>query len=156
MPNYWLFKSEPDVYSIDDLERDKKTYWDGVRNYEARNFLRDKVKIGDLVLFYHSNCDEPGVYGICEVVKDGYPDFTQFDPSNKYFDPKSKEENPIWFMVDVKFVKKMKKPVLLEEIKSNPKLSKTRLVQKGNRLSVIPLTKSEFDEIIKMSEKIKN
>ncbi len=152
MPNYWIFKSEPDVYSIDDLARDKTTFWDGVRNYEARNFLRDKIKKGDIVLFYHSNCDEPGIYGICEVIKEGYPDFTQFDSSHKYFDPKSKKENPTWFMVDIKFVSKLKKPVLLEGIKSNPKLKNMRLIQKGNRLSILPLSKIEFDEILKMSE----
>lgn len=152
MPNYWIFKSEPDVYSIDNLEKDKTTFWDGVRNYEARNFLRDKVKKGDLVLFYHSNCDEPAVVGICEVVKEGYPDFTQFDPSNKHFDPKSKKENPTWFMVDVKFVRKLKKPVTLNEMKSNHKLKDIRLLQKGNRLSIIPITEKEYQEILKMSE----
>lgn len=150
MPNYWIFKSEPDVFSIDNLEKDKTTYWDGVRNYEARNFLRDKVKKGDIVLFYHSNCEKPGIYGICEVIKEGYPDFTQFEPTHKYFDPKSKKDNPTWFMVDIKFVRKLKKPILLEEIKSNPKLKKMRLVQKGNRLSILPITKEEFDEILKM------
>jgi predicted RNA-binding protein with PUA-like domain len=152
MPNYWIFKSEPDVYSIDNLEKDKTTFWDGVRNYEARNFLRDKVKKGDLVLFYHSNCDEPAVVGICEVVKEGYPDFTQFDPSNKHFDPKSKKENPTWFMVDVKFVRKLKKPVTLNEMKKNHKLKDIRLLQKGNRLSIIPITEKEYQEILKMSE----
>lgn len=152
MPNYWIFKSEPDVYSIDDLMRDKTTYWDGVRNYEARNFLRDKIKKGDVVLFYHSNCNEPGVYGICEVIKEGYPDFTQFDPDNKYYDPKSNPTKPTWFMVDIRFLKKLEKPVLLEEMKLNPKLKGMRLLQKGNRLSVLPISKSEFDEILKMSK----
>lgn len=153
MPNYWIFKSEPDVYSINDLERDKITYWDGVRNYEARNFLRDKVKIGDVVLFYHSNCEQPGIYGICEVVKEGYPDFTQFDPSSKYFDPKSKKENPTWFMVDIKFVKKLKVPILLEELKLNPDLKKMRLLQKGNRLSVLPVEKEYLKEILSLINK---
>lgn len=152
MPNYWIFKSEPDVYSIDDLMRDKTTYWDGVRNYEARNFLRDKIKKGDVVLFYHSNCNEPGVYGICEVIKEGYPDFTQFDPDNKYYDPKSNPTKPTWFMVDIRFLKKLEKPVLLEEMKLNPKLKGMRLLQKGNRLSVLPISKSEFEEILKMSK----
>ncbi len=152
MPNYWIFKSEPDVYSIEDLKRDKITYWDGVRNYEARNYLRDKIKKGDIVLFYHSNCDEPGVYGICEVVKEGYPDFTQFDPDNKYYDPKSNPAKPTWFMVDVKFLKKFDKPVLLDNMRSNQKLKGMRLLQKGNRLSVLPITKMEFEEILKMSE----
>lgn len=152
MPNYWLCKSEPDVYSIDDLKKDYETYWDGVRNYEARNFLRDKIKKGDIVLFYHSNCDEPGVYGICEVIREGYPDFTQFDPTSKYFDPKSKIENPTWYMIDIKFIRKFKKPVLLKEIKDNRNLKNMRLVQKGNRLSVMPVTEKEFEEILKMSE----
>lgn len=152
MPNYWIFKSEPDVYSIDDLMRDKTTYWDGVRNYEARNFLRDKIKKGDVVLFYHSNCNEPGVYGICEVIKEGYPDFTQFDPDNKYYDPKSNPTKPTWFMVDIRFLKKLEKPVLLEKMKLNPKLKGMRLLQKGNRLSVLPISKSEFEEILKMSK----
>ncbi len=152
MAGYWIFKSEPDVYSIDDMERDGITFWDGVRNFEARNFLRDKVKKGDRVLFYHSNCKEPGVYGICEVVKEAYPDFTQFDENSKYYDKKSNPDNPTWFMVDIKFLKKLTKPVLLEEIKFNPKLKNIRLVKKGNRLSIIPLTREEYDEILKMSK----
>lgn len=152
MPNYWIFKSEPDVYSIEDLKRDKITYWDGVRNYEARNFLRDKIKKEDIVLFYHSNCDKPGVYGICEVVKEGYPDFTQFDPDNKYYDPKSNPAKPTWFMVDIKFLKKFDKPVLLDDMKSNTILKGMRLLQKGNRLSVLPITKMEYEEILKMSK----
>ncbi len=152
MPNFWIFKSEPEVYSIDDIKRDQWTYWDGVRNYEARNFLRDKVKKGDIVLFYHSNCEEPGVYGICEVIKEGYPDFTQFDSSNKHFDPRSKKENPTWFMVDIKFLKKLKKPVTLEEMKKNSRLKNMRLIRKGNRLSILPITKEEYEEILKMSK----
>ncbi|RMD48171.1 MAG: EVE domain-containing protein [Ignavibacteria bacterium] len=149
---YWLFKSEPDVYSIDDLKKDKKTHWDGVRNYQARNFIRDDMKKGDLVLFYHSNAKPNAVVGICEIVKEAYPDHTAFDPKDKHFDPKSKKEEPTWFMVDVKFKKKFKNPVILQDIKSNPKLSGMRLVQRGNRLSVMPVTKKEFDEIVKMSE----
>ena len=152
---YWLMKSEPSVFSIDDLAKEpKKTaYWDGVRNYQARNFMRDEMKKGDLVLFYHSNAEPPCVAGVCEVVKEGYPDFTAFDPESKYYDPKSSDEKPRWFMVDVKLKKKFKKPVTLAEIKENKKLQKMRLVQKGNRLSVMPVEKKEFDEIIKMSEK---
>ncbi len=149
---YWLFKSEPTVYSIDDLKKDKKTYWDGVRNYQARNFIRDEMKKGDLVLFYHSNAEPNAVVGVCEIVKEAYPDFTAFDPEDKHFDPKSKKENPTWFMVDVKFKKKLKHPVTLKEIKANPKLANMRLVQRGNRLSVMPITKEEFDEIIAMGE----
>ncbi len=152
---YWLMKSEPSVFSIDDLAKEpKKTaYWDGVRNYQARNFMRDEMKKGDLVLFYHSNAEPPCVAGVCEVVKEGYPDFTAFDPESKYYDPKSSDDKPRWFMVDVKLKKKFKKPVTLAEIKENKKLQKMRLVQKGNRLSVMPVEKKEFDEIIKMSEK---
>ncbi len=144
---YWLFKSEPEAYSIDDLQKDKKTFWDGVRNYQARNFLRDEIKKGDMVLFYHSNCEPTGVFGICEVVKDGYPDHTAFDPASNHFDPKSKPENPTWFMVDIKFVKKFSKPVTLEEIKANSKLQNMKLLQRGNRLSIQPVTKEEFNAI---------
>ncbi len=152
MRKYWLFKSEPSVYSIDDLRKEKVAYWDGVRNYQARNFLRDEIKPGDLVLFYHSNAKPTGVAGIAKVVKAGYPDFTAFDPNSDHFDPKSKEESPTWFMVDVKFVEKFNMPVTLEKIKSNPRLSSMKLVQRGNRLSVMPVTKEEFDEIVRMSK----
>jgi len=145
---YWLFKSEPEAYSIDDLARDKKTYWDGVRNYQARNFLRDEIKKGDQVLFYHSNTEPIGVYGICEVVKDGYPDHTAFDPASNHFDPKSNPQNPAWFMVDIRFVKKLSGPVTLEEIKANPKLQNMKLMQRGNRLSIQPVTKEEFNAIL--------
>ncbi|KUG26808.1 hypothetical protein ASZ90_003344 [hydrocarbon metagenome] len=152
MAKYWLIKSEPDVYSIDDLQKDKKTFWDGVRNYQARNFMRDEMKKGDQVIFYHSNTEPPGAVGICEVVKEGYPDFTAFDPDDKHYDPKSKEDNPTWIMVDVKFVKKFNNPVSIPEIKENPKLKNMKLVQRGNRLSVMPVTKTEFDEIVKMGK----
>lgn len=151
MIKYWLVKSEPDVYSIDDLAKDKKTYWDGVRNYQARNYLRDEMEKGDKVLFYHSNTEKVGVYGICEVVKEGYPDFTAFDSDDKHYDPKSNPESPTWFMVDVKYVKKFKNPVTLESIKENPKLQKMKLIQRGNRLSVMPVTEEEYYEILKMS-----
>lgn len=149
---YWLVKSEPDVFSIDDLakSKNKTTCWDGVRNYQARNFIRDGMKKGDGVLFYHSNTDPMAVIGYCEVVKEGYPDHTQFDPEDKHFDPKSDPANPPWIMVDIKFVKKFKNPVTLADIKANPKLQKMRLVQRGNRLSVMPVEKKEWDEILKM------
>jgi len=150
---YWLVKSEPGAYSIDDLVKDKKTHWDGVRNYQARNFIRDDMKKGDKVLFYHSNADPNAVVGVCEIVKEGYPDFTAFDPEEKHFDPKSKKEEPAWFMVDIKLIKKFKQPITLSEIKQNPKLQNMRLVQRGNRLSVMPIEKNEFTEILKMSEK---
>lgn len=150
---YWLVKSEPGAYSIDDLVRDKKTHWDGVRNYQARNFIRDDMKKGDQVLFYHSNAEPTAVVGICEVVKEGYPDFTAFDPEEKHFDSKSNNENPTWMMVDIKLIKKFKRPVTLKEIKENSKLQNMRLVQRGNRLSVMPVEKKEVDLIIKLSEK---
>lgn len=149
---YWLIKSEPSVFSIDDLAKSKNqtTCWDGVRNYQARNYMRDEMKIGDKVIFYHSNAEPPAAVGICEVVKEAYPDFTAFDPNSKYYDPKSNKEKPTWYMVDVKLIKKFKKPVPLEEIRKNPKLKNIKLVQKGNRLSVMPLNKNEFEEIVKM------
>lgn len=152
---YWLVKSEPSVFSIDDLANSKKqtTYWDGVRNYQARNFLRDEMKKGDGVLFYHSNTEPNAVVGTCEIVKKGYPDHTQFDPDSKHYFPSSKPDNPAWYMVDIKLVKKFKNQVTLESIKSNPKLSNMRLVQRGNRLSVMPVAKSEWDEIVKMGNK---
>ncbi len=149
---YWLFKSEPKVFSIVDLKnsQDKTTFWDGVRNYQARNFLRDEIKKGDLVIFYHSNSEPPAAVGICEVVKEGYPDHTAFDTDDKHYDLKSDPQNPIWFMVDIKFVKEFSKQVSLDGIKSNKKLKNMKLIQRGNRLSVMPITKEEFDEIVKM------
>lgn len=155
MTKYWLVKSEPTVFSIDDLakSKNKTTFWDGVRNYQARNFLRDEMKKGDLVLFYHSNSDPNEIVGVCEVVKEGYPDHTQFDPENKHFFPSADPKKPVWFMVDIKFKNKFKKPVTLQEIKENPKLKKMRLVQRGNRLSVMPVEKAEFDEIVKMGNR---
>lgn len=149
---YWLVKSEPDVFSIDDLakSKNKTTFWDGVRNYQARNFMRDEMKKGDGVLYYHSNTDPNAVVGFCEVAKEGYPDHTQFDPEDKHFDPKADPAKPTWMMVDIKLVKKFKNPVTLADIKENPKLQDMRLVQRGNRLSVMPVDKKEWDEILKM------
>lgn len=151
---YWLFKSEPDEFSIDDLEKakDKTTYWDGVRNYQARNYLRDSIKNGDGVLFYHSNSEPLAVVGICKVVKEGYPDFTAFDPKDKHYDEKSNPQNPTWFMVDIKLERKLKKPVTLEAMKQNHKLNTLKLLQKGNRLSVMPVTNDEWDEILLMEK----
>ena len=150
---YWLVKSEENVYSIDNLAKDKETFWDGVRNYQARNFMRDDMKLGDLVLFYHSNSTPNGIAGICEISKEGYPDHTAFDPEDKHFDPKSNESAPTWIMVNVKFIEKFNKIIELSELKSNPKLSKMRLVQRGNRLSVMPVEKEEYEEILKMAER---
>lgn len=151
---YWLVKSESSCYSIDDLSNEKTqtTHWDGVRNYQARNFMRDDMKMGDKVLFYHSNSKPNAVVGVCEVVKEAYPDFTAFDPEEKHYDPKSKNDNPIWMMVDIKLVKKLNNHVPLQTIKQNKKLQEMRLVQKGNRLSVMPVEKDEFNEIVKMGK----
>ncbi|PJA96359.1 MAG: EVE domain-containing protein [Ignavibacteriales bacterium CG_4_9_14_3_um_filter_34_10] len=151
---YWLMKSEPQVFSIDDLEKAKNqtTFWDGVRNYQARNFIRDEMKVGDKVIFYHSNSEPPAAAGICEIVKEAYPDFTAFDPDNPHFDPKSKIDSPAWFMVNVKFVKKFSTIVPIEEMRNNKKLINMQLLKRGNRLSVMPITKSEFDEIVKLGK----
>lgn len=151
---YWLFKSEPSVFSIDDLEASegKRTYWDGVRNYQARNFLRDEIKKGDGVLFYHSNAKPPAVAGICEVVKEGYPDHTAFDKNDKHFDPKSDPDKPTWFMVDIVLKRKFDKPVQLTDIRQNEALRNMKLIQRGNRLSVMPVYKMEWDEILKMAK----
>jgi predicted RNA-binding protein with PUA-like domain len=151
---YWLIKSEPQVFSIDDLykSKNKTTYWDGVRNYQARNFIRDEMKVGDQVIFYHSNSEPPAAVGICEVVKEAYPDFTAFDYEDPHYDSKSKKYEPAWFMVDVKFVKKFAHEVSIEGIKENKKLQNMKLIQRGNRLSVMPAAKVEFDEIVKMGK----
>jgi predicted RNA-binding protein with PUA-like domain len=148
--NYWLMKSEPDAFSLDDLKAmPKKTeHWDGVRNYQARNMMRDEMKKGDLVFFYHSNCKTPGIVGIAEVVKEGYPDFTAFDPEAKYYDPKSDPDNPRWYMVDIKFKRALKRTISLEELKQLPQLEGMPLVRKGNRLSVMPVERKHWDAIL--------
>ncbi|GMQ91164.1 MAG: EVE domain-containing protein [Gammaproteobacteria bacterium] len=153
---YWLMKSEPGEFSIGDLvKRPNKTeHWDGVRNYQARNFMRDDMKKGDQIFFYHSNCSEPGIVGIARVAREGYPDFTAFDPKDKHYDPKSKKDKPTWFMVDVLYVKRFKRTVTLVELKNEKKLKDMRLVQRGNRLSIIPITEKEWDTILKMEKSI--
>lgn len=152
MMNYWIFKSEPDAYSWSDLlsEENKTEHWDGIRNYQARNFLRDKVKIGDKVFFYHSNCKIPGIIGIATVVKESYPDHTAFDPSQKYYDPKSDPENPRWYMVDIQAEKELRNFVSLHDMKSLDTLSDMKLVQKGNRLSIMPIEKHHFELILEL------
>ena len=147
---YWLMKSEPDAYSIDDLERDGTEHWDGIRNYQARNLMRDEMAVGDRVLFYHSNAKPPGVVGIAEIASGAYPDHTQFDPDEKYFDPKSDPESPRWLMVDVRFVEKLPRLVSLHEIKATPRLADMVLVNRS-RLSVQPVTKQEFELIVDMA-----
>ncbi|MCP3862157.1 MAG: EVE domain-containing protein [Aestuariibacter sp.] len=151
--NYWLFKSEPDVFGIDHLaDRPNQTEpWDGVRNYQARNFLRDDIKTGDLVLFYHSSCKQVGIAGVAEVVREGYPDALQFNPESKYFDPKSNPEAPRWFSVDVKFRKKFKQVLSLQAIKANPDITELGIVKKGHRLSIMPVTPHEWSLLIAMT-----
>jgi predicted RNA-binding protein with PUA-like domain len=149
---YWLLKSEPDSFSIDDLERVGVTSWDGVRNYQARNYLREQRK-GDRVLFYHSSCAEPGVVGIAEIARTAYPDDTAFDPNDKHFDPKSNPADPTWFMTDVKFVRKLPRVISLHELQSRPELEGLLVTRKGNRLSVTPLSKEHFDFIVKLAGK---
>ncbi len=146
---YWLMKSEPDTFGIDDLAaRPNATeHWDGVRNYQARNFMRE-MKKGDLVLFYHSSCPQPGVVGIAKVVKEAYPDFTAFDPESKYFDPKSSPDKPRWFMVDIQLQKKLKRTVSLAELKVHPALEGMQLLKKGSRLSVMPVEADHFKLIV--------
>jgi predicted RNA-binding protein with PUA-like domain len=148
---YWLFKSEPDEFSFDDLLKRETEPWTGVRNYQARNFLRDEVKKGDKVLFYHSSCEVPAVVGLAEVVKEAYPDPSQFDKKSDYFDEGSTPDNPRWLAVDVKAVRKLKTVVTLEQLKQEPTLKNMRLVQRGNRLSILPVSKEEFEIIINLS-----
>ncbi|WP_074972670.1 EVE domain-containing protein [Nitrosospira multiformis] len=146
---YWLMKSEPSDVSIDDLASmpDQTVAWYGVRNYQARNFMRDQMRVGDGVFFYHSTCEEPGIAGIAEVSKLAYPDATQFDRENKYFDPKATPENPRWFNVDVRLVRKTRL-VGIKELRSYSELGNMRILQKGNRLSITPIDPAEWDFIM--------
>ncbi len=149
---YWLMKSEPDVFSIDDLKRDGRTHWDGVRNYQARNFMRDEMSVGDGVLFYHSNANPPGVAGLARIVKEGYPDHTAFDPKDDHYDPKSSPGNPRWFMVDVEFAEKFPRLVPLRELGETPGLEEM-VVNKRSRLSVQPVRPEEFEIVRKLAKK---
>jgi predicted RNA-binding protein with PUA-like domain len=153
---YWLFKSEPECFSIDDLSRrPKKTeHWDGVRNYQARNMLRDEIKKGDLGFFYHSNCSPPGVAGIIEVMKEGYPDFTAWDRHSEHYDPNTTPDKPRWYMVDVKFVQKFPRLISLDEIKHHPKLQTMLINRKGNRLSITPVTLEEWKVIVGLGKHV--
>lgn len=146
--NCWLMKSEPYVYSIDDLEKDSTTHWEGVRNYKARNYMKNEMQIGDWILFYHSNAEPPGVAGIAKVCKLAYPDYFAFDPSNKYFDPKSSKENPTWYMVDIEFIEKFPHFLSLGELRENEDLDGIMVTKRGIRLSVQPVGYKHF-EIIK-------
>jgi predicted RNA-binding protein with PUA-like domain len=149
--NYWLFKTEPGCFSFDDLKNrpGMTEHWDGVRNFQARNFLRDAIRVGDRVLFYHSNITVPAVVGIAEVVRQGYPDFTALDPDGEHFDPKSSSDRPIWYMVDVRYVEPLPRPVTLEQIKANPLLGDMPLVRRS-RLSIQPVTEEEWRVILTM------
>ena len=147
---YWLMKTEPSEFGIDDLKaRPKRTEpWDGVRNYQARNMMRDQMKKGDGVLFYHSNCKEPGIVGIARIAREGYPDPTAFDPKDKHFDPKSDPDNPRWYHVDVQFVRKLSRTISLTELKTHPELEGMALVRRGNRLSVMPVSEAEWEFVL--------
>lgn len=149
---YWLLKTEPDCYSLEDLKKDKKTFLSGIRNYQARNFLRDEMKKGDLCLFYHSSADPAGAAGVCEVANDGYPDPTQFDTKDDHYDADSSMDNPRWFAVDVKYDSTFSHLVSIGDMRKNPKLKYMKLLDKGSRLSVLPVSKAEFDEVLNMGK----
>jgi predicted RNA-binding protein with PUA-like domain len=147
---YWLMKSEPDTYGIDDLERDRMEPWEGVRNYQARNMIRDNMQPGERSFFYHSSCETPAIVGIVTIASRAYPDPTQYDPRSKYFDPKSTEESPRWFLVDVAFERKLKRPITLQELKEHPALTGFLLTRRGNRLSVFPVTEKHWELILSL------
>jgi predicted RNA-binding protein with PUA-like domain len=152
--HYWLMKSEPTVFSIIDLKASPRStdHWEGVRNYQARNYMRG-MKEGDLVLIYHSNCETPGAVGIAEVVREAYPDHTAFDPSSRYYDPKSFKGNPRWFMVDVRWKEDFRRTVSLREMRDTPALKGMKVLEKGQRLSVMPVTKEEFEKVCALGRK---
>lgn len=148
---YWLFKSEPGAYSIDDLKADGSTFWDGVRNYQVRNMLRDDIQIGDRVLFYHSNAKPLAVVGTAQVTRSGYPDHTAFDPDDKHFDPKSDPDNPTWYMVDVKFLQKFRTPVTRDDLKSNRITAGMHVLRRGCRLSIQPVTPEQWQAVLQLA-----
>lgn len=148
---YWLFKSEPTSYSIDDLATDKKTHWDGVRNYQARNMLRDEILVGDRVFFYHSNAKPPGIVGTAEVVKAGYADHTQFDPDDKHYDEKADPDDPTWYMVDIKFLQKFPELVGREQLADDATAKNMAVMARGSRLSVQPVTTAEWKAVHKLA-----
>ena len=147
---YWLMKSEPDTYSIDNLQSFGVDHWDGIRNYQVRNFFRDQMQVGDQAFFYHSNCKQPGIVGTMEIVSKAYPDHTAFDPSEKYFDSKSDPENPRWLMVDVRYIRHLDRMITLSELRLQKQIADMKLLQRGNRLSVLPLSKMEWQYILEM------
>ena len=147
---YWLMKSEPDTYSIDDLQSFGVDHWDGIRNYQVRNFFRDQMQVGDQAFFYHSNCKVPGIVGTMEIASKAYPDHTAFDPNEKYFDSKSDPVNPRWFMVDVRYIRHLDRMITLGELRLQKQIADMKLLQRGNRLSVLPLSKREWQYILDM------
>jgi len=147
---YWLMKCEPAAYTIDDLQRDGRTSWEGVRNYQARNFMRDDMRVGDGVLFYASNADPSGVTGLAEIARQGYPDHTAWTKGHEYYDPDSPKDDPVWYMVDIAFVERFGETIPLEQLKRTKGLEEMKVVQKGSRLSVQPVTKQEFDIVARM------
>ena len=149
--HYWLFKSEPTAYSIDDLAKDKSTHWDGVRNYQVRNMLRDDIQVGDRVLFYHSNAKPMAVVGTAKVIEPGYPDHTAFDKKDKHYDPKSKPDSPTWFMVDVEFIQEFDTPVTREDLKADDVTCGMTVMQKGSRLSIVPVTEEEWQAVHRLA-----
>jgi predicted RNA-binding protein with PUA-like domain len=151
MKNYWLMKSEPESYGIEHLKKDKKTAWTGIRNFLARNYMR-QMQIGDGILFYHSSCAVPGVYGLAEVVSKPYPDPTQFDTKSHYFEKRASIEKPVWDLVDIKYVGTLKNPVPLSEMRNHPKLRGMEILKPRSRLSVTPVTKAEYDEILRLGK----
>jgi predicted RNA-binding protein with PUA-like domain len=148
--NHWLLKTEPDEFSIDALKKKKREPWSGVRNYQARNFIRDGMKVGDLIFFYHSSCEIPGIVGIAKVASDAYPDPTQFDPKSDYYDAGSDRTEPRWLLVDVAFERKLKRTITLDELKDRPELEGLALIRRGNRLSVLPVGKKHWDFILSL------
>ncbi len=148
--NYWLMKSEPNEFSIENLRQNTRQTepWDGIRNYQARNFIRDDMKTGDLAFFYHSNCDEPGIVGVMKIASKPRADHTAFDKNNKHFDSKSDPDKPRWYLVDVKYQRQFKRTITLTELRDHKRLKDFRLLQKGNRLSIMPVTKMEWEYIL--------
>lgn len=146
--NYWLMKSEPHSFSIDDLQRERITTWEGIRNYQARNMLRDEIQVDDLVFFYHSNCAEPGIVGIMKIIRAGYPDKNALNPTYSYYDPKSTADNLRWYCVDVKFIEKFPQIISLKSLKQYPQLINMPLLKKGNRLSIMPVTDEQWHFIL--------
>lgn len=149
---YWLMKTEPSTFSIDDLKRQGFSDWEGVRNYQARNFMRDDMRIGDLALFYHSNAHPSGVVGICRICRESHPDYTSWDKNSVYYDPKASPDNPIWMMVEVEFVEKFPQVISIEELRKHPQLEGLRILEKGSRLSITPVEKKHFEFICKLSQ----